>query len=476
MGATRQNFWVSLLVSCLAEFVGTFLVVFAFGCNAIIGSEIWGITGVAFLYMSVDYALADVSGGHFNPAVTLSSAVTGKLPWCRVIPYLLAQTLAAICGGIGYASMLEMAVALKPGIDPMGESYTMLQAGLGELIYTTLLCFVRLSVATSSRHAGRDQFYGLATSLVLVAGCPGAGAVSGGGFFNPAVSLGINAAQVGASATNYYWFGTYLMFQLGGAMLAAVLFVASRPDDSSGPQSQSPIVSKLLCEFLGTYTLVVTFGFNLFGGSRYHTWSLGASWISLTYAIHACSGAHLNPAVTLAVVLGCRGKLSLVRCCLYMIVQVAGAFVAALTCLRLLDTRETIDPNVNLENNSVYFAALNEMIFTVLLCYVYLCVATSRKPLTQYFGFVVGLSAVAGGFTASSINGGTLNPAIGFGMYHCLPTETRNMKAVTTKAVAQFAAALISAVIFVLTHPSEQGIQRILEPKDVDGFVFASVK
>ena len=139
------------------------------------------------------------------------------------------------------------------------------QAGLAELLYTFMLCFVVLNVACSKKHAGNNQSYGLAIGFVVVAGGYGAGHISGG-CLNPAAAIGIDVSSAGLG---FGWCFLYTIFGFIGAALAAVAFRVCRPEEKK-EDAECPadyeIASKVVSEFLGTYFALGTF-----------------------------SGAHLNP-------------------------------------------------------------------------------------------------------------------------------------------------------------------------------------
>jgi len=86
----------------LAEFLGTFALVFA-GCGAMVVNDVYGgvIThaGISLVWgmvvMAMIYALGEVSGAHFNPAVTMAFAVSGSFPLRKVPPYVLTQIAGA---------------------------------------------------------------------------------------------------------------------------------------------------------------------------------------------------------------------------------------------------------------------------------------------------------------------------------------------------------------------------------------------
>merc|ERR1719158_1824532 len=113
-----------------------------------------------------------------------------------------------------------------------------------EVLYTCMLCFVVLNVATARKNAG-NEFFGLAIGFVIVAGGYAAGGISGGAF-NPAVAFGI---EVAGAATQFGWCFYYLAYQLVGAALASALFRVVRPDEFGGSEEYG-LATKLCSEFL----------------------------------------------------------------------------------------------------------------------------------------------------------------------------------------------------------------------------------
>merc|ERR1719498_1997640 len=164
-----------------------------------------------------------------------------------------------------------------------------------------MLCFVVLNVAGArkwSEKKATNEYYGLAIGFVVVAGAYGAGVVSGG-CFNPAVAIGIDTSSAGLG---FGWCLAYFVFELVGAALAVVAFKVVRPADFDRNVDDTPTLgSRLVSEFLGTYFLVLTVGLNVLGNSPAGAFSIAAALMSMIYALGDVSGAHFNPAVTLAV-------------------------------------------------------------------------------------------------------------------------------------------------------------------------------
>ena len=121
--------------SVIAEFVGTFALVFTVGCCVITGSSLWNATAIACVLMVMVYATGPISGGHLNPAVTLSLAMAGKFEWSRVPLYCGAQMLAGIIAGSCYCTLFSPSsvnVALA-------APFTWAAAFMVESIYTFML-------------------------------------------------------------------------------------------------------------------------------------------------------------------------------------------------------------------------------------------------------------------------------------------------------------------------------------------------
>merc|ERR1711957_989623 len=313
----------SMSAKCLAEFVGTFMLILTVGCNVLTGNPVWGVTSIACTLMVSIYALGGVSGANFNPAVSLALGIAKKLEWKDVGIYMGCQTAGGISAGLVYSLVLKsFNLAPTPG-------FAWWQAGLAELLYTFMLCFVVLNVACSKKHADQNQFYGLAIGFVVIAGGYGAGHISGG-CFNPAVAWGIDVSSAGIG---FGWCLAYTVFELVGAVMAAVLFQVVRPEEKGDgqPTGEYPMGVKLVSEFLGTYMLVLTVGLNVIGGSKAPVFSIAASLMCMIFALGSVSGAHFNPAVTVAILLSGRGVISAGDAGAYIGTQIVGGICASLT-------------------------------------------------------------------------------------------------------------------------------------------------
>eukprot|EP00930_Biecheleria_cincta_P060582 TRINITY_DN46222_c0_g1_i1.p1 TRINITY_DN46222_c0_g1~~TRINITY_DN46222_c0_g1_i1.p1 ORF type:complete len:484 (+),score=81.60 TRINITY_DN46222_c0_g1_i1:200-1453(+) len=400
------------------------------------------------------YSLGAVSGANFNPAVSvalgISKAMGGPgLTWGIVGIYSAAQIAGGLAAALCYRVLFGSAFQLMPA---MGFGW--LNAGLCEMCYTFLLCFVVLNVAAARKNlTERNQYYGLAIGFVILAGAYGAGAVSGG-CFNPAVAIAIDVSYTGVS---FAWCVAYAAFELLGACIAAGLFVCVRPEDFGG-QSQGNN-ARLLSEFLGTFMLVLTVGLNVLGKSHAGALSIAAALMSMIYAVGDISGAHFNPAVTLAIFVSGRvPELTQRQAGLYMITQVAASFAAGLTYLTI-HVGKTF-PLGPVGASTWVQVTIAEFIFTFLLCYVVLSVAVStRTRTTHMFGLAIGACVIAGGFAIGSISGGSLNPAVSLGVAGADMANGGLFYNGLLYSAIELAAGAAAAWVFSVTHAVDTTIE-----------------
>lgn len=203
----------------IVEFIGTFFLVLTIGCCVVIGGAgVIAPLAIGSILMVMIYAGGHISGGHFNPAVTLGVWIRGKCPTGDVVPYWVAQFVAAVVAafvlnylkGDASAKPLE----LKPG-----------PALVAEFLYTFALVYVVLNSATAKGTAN-NSFYGLAIGFTVLAGAFSVGSISGAAF-NPAVALGISV--MGLSSWANIWI--YLVACFAGGAVAGVTFKMLNPTD-----------------------------------------------------------------------------------------------------------------------------------------------------------------------------------------------------------------------------------------------------
>jgi aquaporin Z len=198
----------------LVEFIGAFFLVFTIGMVVIDPGGAGAMAGlaVASVLMVMVYAGGHVSGAHYNPAVTLAVFIRGKCPAADVVPYIIAQCLAAAAAG-------ALVLSLKQG-EAVAVARVVPVVIIGEGLFTFALCWVVLNVATAKSNAGNSH-YGLAIGFTVLAGVYAVGPVSGAAF-NPAVVVG--AGVMGLIAWADAW--PHLVGEAIGAIGAALAFKA----------------------------------------------------------------------------------------------------------------------------------------------------------------------------------------------------------------------------------------------------------
>jgi aquaporin Z len=443
----------------VAEFLGTFMLVFSVGCNVLAGSRIWLATSIAATLTVLVYIFGDISGANLNPAVSVALWLTGKMNGRQAATYCVIQCLAAVVAGFSYSLILWEVFTLQPA-----KGYSWWEAGLAEILYTCMLCFVVLHVAGDSdvqyldrstrvpNGSYNNQYYGLAIGLVLLAGIGGAGHISGG-CFNPAVALGIDI-----SSFHTYWWILYAVWELIGAALAAGLFALTNPHavKNQSDDGQPSRRARMASEFIGTAFLVLTVGLNVIGKSNSPVFSIAAALTSMIFALGRVSHAHFNPAVTLAVFargdpfFASRDTIS------YWTMQfMGGAFGAVMYTIMERGRTFPLEVGYGFDWQHV---AVAEFIFTAVLCYIVLAVAYTKQAQrkTQFFGLIIGSAVTAGGIAVGPISGGVFNPAVALGVslagifggahefWHCIPYMFFEVLA------GGFAAAT-----YMITRPSE---------------------
>jgi aquaporin Z len=207
------------MIKYIVEFIGTFFFVLTIGCTVIPGAEgVIAPLAIGAALMVMVYAGGHISGGHYNPAVTLAVFLRGKCDAKDVAPYWIAQVL-------GGAAAAFMAVWL------MGKSGTPMdianvpKAFVAEFLFTFALAYVVLNSATAKATSG-NSFYGLAIGMTVMIGAFSVGAISGGAF-NPAVVVGIGLMKL----VNLSSIWIHIVADLLGGLAAGLMFKALNPDD-----------------------------------------------------------------------------------------------------------------------------------------------------------------------------------------------------------------------------------------------------
>lgn len=194
----------------LVEFIGTFFLVFTVGMAVRSGAALAPLAIGASLMVMV-FAGGHVSGGHFNPAVSLAVFMRGKLEGKDLIPYWVAQLLA----GLVAACIVTFIFGGKPAAPALHPT---VPSAIVEFLFTFALAWVVLNVATHKSTAG-NSYYGVAIGMTVMTGAVAVGGVSGGAF-NPAVGLGVFTMGLESAKQ----FGLYVVSDLAGAAVAALVY------------------------------------------------------------------------------------------------------------------------------------------------------------------------------------------------------------------------------------------------------------
>lgn len=203
----------------IAEFIGTFFLVLTIGCTVVPGNPgVIAPLAIGAVLMVMIFAGGHISGGHFNPAVTLAVFVRGRCDARDVFPYWIAQFVAGVLG-----ALVATFVVGKVGM-PM-EIANRPAALVAEFLFTFALAYVVVNSATSKETAG-NSFYGLAIGMTVMVGAFSVGSISGGAF-NPAVAVGLAVLRL----VEFSDIWIHLVADLAGGVAAGLVFNYLNPTD-----------------------------------------------------------------------------------------------------------------------------------------------------------------------------------------------------------------------------------------------------
>jgi len=207
---------VYTLRQCIAEVLGTFILVFS-GTGAAVINDVTGGTithvGVALTFglvvMALIYAVGDESGAHLNPAVSLGFYAAGRFSSRALAPYLLSQITGAFLASL----LLRILFPLQATLGATLPAGSPLQSFILETVLTAILMFVVLQISSGSKEKG--IMAGAAVGAVIAFEALFAGPISGASM-NPARSL---APAIVSGHTEHLW--VYLSAPILGACLAS---------------------------------------------------------------------------------------------------------------------------------------------------------------------------------------------------------------------------------------------------------------
>jgi aquaporin Z len=260
-----------------------------------------------------------------------------------------------------------------------------------------------------------------------------------------AFGIDVSSAHLGIG-----WCLAYTAFELVGAAMAAGLFKVVRPNGGEADE-EYPLSAKLASEFIGTYILVLTVGLNVLGKSAAGAFSIAASLMCMIYALGDVSGANFNPAVSLALLM--KGALPPVDAGAYMGVQILGGIAAAFTYSGIYSGQAfALGPGAGYKTSQALAA---ETAFTFVLVLVVLCAAVDEKTKSaNFFGLAIGSCVTVGGNAIGAISGGSLNPAVSFGIASAATLQygAGNLLTAVFYTLAEFVGASLAAGVVMVTH------------------------
>ena len=205
-------------------------------------------------------------------------------------------------------------------------------------------------------------------------------------------------------------------------------------------------MKKYLVEFIGTFFLVFTVGMAVRSGTPLAPLAIGASLMVMVFAGGHVSGAHFNPAVTLAVWI--RGKVDTKDMVPYWIAQLLAGVVAALIVSFLFGGRVTA-PALHGTVPSV----IVEFLFTFALAWVVLNTATHKSTAgNSFYGVAIGMTVMTGAVAVGGVSGGAFNPAVGLGVF---TMGLESAKQLGVYVVSDLAGALAAALTYKFVHGAE---------------------
>ena len=203
----------TLLQKLITEFIGAFLLSFT-----ICASGLYGTAGayapfvIASNLMVMIYAGRHISGGHYNPAITISIYLRGIFDKNDILPYITLQIIGAV-SAVLVVDKFSLSSTTSSGIFDLGP-----EAVIAEFFFTFALAYVVLHVATTESTLD-NNYYGAAIALVVLVGAMTVGSISLASF-NPAVSSALIFSGKISLADSWIHFAP----QFIGAVLATYLY------------------------------------------------------------------------------------------------------------------------------------------------------------------------------------------------------------------------------------------------------------
>lgn len=203
-------------MKAIYEFIGTFFLVFTVGM-AVLNPHNAGVLAplaIGSVLAVMVYAGGHLSGGHYNPAVSLAVFLRGRLKLEELGVYWIAQLIAG-------AIAAYVVIYFKGNVSDTPLALDTPRALLAEFLFTFALCFVVLNTATARATSG-NSYFGFAIGFIVLVGAYAVGTISGAAF-NPAVALGASILNL----TQWAHLWVFVVANFLGAAAAAFIFKAA---------------------------------------------------------------------------------------------------------------------------------------------------------------------------------------------------------------------------------------------------------
>ncbi len=237
-----------------AEFLGTFVLVFG-GCGSAVLASVFlsdddtqlgiGFAGVALAFgltvVTMAYAVGHVSGGHFNPAITLGLAASRRFAWRDSVGYIVTQVVAAIAAaavlwvvanGVDGFSASESGFASNGYGDRSPGGYSLLACLVIEVVLTAVFLYVILGVTDTRAPKGFAPLaIGLSLTLIHLVSIPVTNTS-----VNPARSIG-PALFAGGDAIAQLWL--FILAPIAGALIAGFSYAVLMGEGPAAPLEEA---------------------------------------------------------------------------------------------------------------------------------------------------------------------------------------------------------------------------------------------
>src|SRR5258708_17299904 len=216
---TLQELMNRAMNKYVMEFIGTFFLVLTIGMSVIAGgSGVIPPLAIGSVLMVMIFAGGHISGGHYNPAVTLGVWMRGRTETKDVVPYMIFQTAGALIAAT-VVRYLDPTAVVHPHV------LAVFPALLAEFLFTFALVFVVINTATAKGTSG-NSFYGIAIGFTVIAGAFAMGSVTVGAF-NPPVAVSVSV--MGMVAWSQLW--VFLVANFLGRAASALTFKFLCPNE-----------------------------------------------------------------------------------------------------------------------------------------------------------------------------------------------------------------------------------------------------